>query len=197
MRGLGHELVRFDDRNIGKPTEVCFKTPDTLVSGQHRVVMRTRVLVINMVAMHGDLVPGLPEPHCRPHPKDDAGCVRADDVLIACMACTPDRFTSQPIKEPKGRERLENRGPDCVEVDGRRHHGDVGLIGRELGKFDLANVNALARILVRRGKPLEHCLVFAPYIGSADRLRHGHAQKVISRGALEGSSQNLRHRVKR
>ena len=67
VRGLRHELVRLHDRDLGEPAEVRLEAPDALVRGHHRVVVRGRVLVVDVQTVRGDDVARLPVPHRGPH----------------------------------------------------------------------------------------------------------------------------------
>ncbi len=60
---LGHELVGLHHRHVGQAAEVRLEAPDPLVGGQHGVVVGGGVLVVDVVAVDGDLVAGLPVAH--------------------------------------------------------------------------------------------------------------------------------------
>ena len=64
VRGLRHELVRLHDRDLGEAAEVGLEAPDALVRRHHRVVVRRRVLVVDVQAVHGD--DGRPASSCAP-----------------------------------------------------------------------------------------------------------------------------------
>jgi len=164
VRGLGHELVRLGDCDVSEPAEVGLEPPDPLVHRQHRVVMRGRVLVVDVVAVDRHPVPGAPPPDRRAHPQHHPGGVRPDHVVVDRVALPPDRLAAEPVEEPERGERLEDRGPDGVEVDGGGHHRDVGLVGGELGQGDLADDDGLAGVLVLGGDPVEHRSVLAPHV---------------------------------
>ena len=57
---LRHELVGLDDGELGQAAEVGLEAPDALVVAEHRVVVAARVLVVDVVAVHDDLVARLP-----------------------------------------------------------------------------------------------------------------------------------------
>jgi hypothetical protein len=71
MRGLRHQLIRLDHRDVGESTEVRFEPPDALVRGHHRIVVRGRVLVVDVQTMHGHDVARLPVTHCGADPEHD------------------------------------------------------------------------------------------------------------------------------
>ena len=69
---LGHQLVGLDDGEVGEAAEVGLEAPDPLVGGEHRVVVRRRVLVVDGVAVDRDPVAGLPVAHRRADAQHDA-----------------------------------------------------------------------------------------------------------------------------
>ena len=76
--------------------------------------------------------------------------------MVEGVAGPPGALLAQSVEEPEGRQRLEDRGPDGVEVDGRGHDGHVGLVGGELGDRHLRHVQGLPRVLVHGVDPGEH-----------------------------------------
>ena len=68
VRRLRHQLVGLHQGELAEPAVVGLVAPDALVGGEHRVVVRARVLVVDVVAVHGDRVAGLarPAPPSRP-----------------------------------------------------------------------------------------------------------------------------------
>jgi hypothetical protein len=79
---LGHELVGLDHRDVGQAAEVGLEAPDALVGRQHGVVVGRRVLVVDVVAVDGDLVAHLPVAHGGAGAQHDARGVRADHVVV-------------------------------------------------------------------------------------------------------------------
>ena len=77
------------------------------------------------------------------------------------MAGAPLALPAEAVEEGEGGQRLEDAGPHGVEVDRAGHHGDVGLVGRQLRRGHLADVEALGRVLVGRRQALEHADVLA------------------------------------
>src|SRR5699024_991647 len=71
--GLGHELVRLDDRQLGEAAEVRLEAPDALLRVHHRVVVAVRVLELDGEAVRDDLLPGLPLRDVAAGAQDDAG----------------------------------------------------------------------------------------------------------------------------
>ena len=89
--GLRHELVRLHEREIGETAEVRLEAPDALVGREHRVVVRGRVLVVDVVAVDGDPVAGLPVAHRGADAQHDARRVGADHVVRQVVALRPTR----------------------------------------------------------------------------------------------------------
>ena len=93
-----------------------------------------RVLVVDVVAVHGDRVARLPfrtaEPTRSTTPAASLPTTwngwswRAPHTLSLPRRC----------EEPERGQRLEDRRPHRVEVDRRRHHRDERLVGRQLGQ---------------------------------------------------------------
>jgi hypothetical protein len=76
------------------------------------------------------------------------------------------------LEEAEGRDRLEDRGPDGVEVHRAGHDRDDRLARAELGGGHLVDVQALARVLVAGGDALEHALLVLADDDAAVGLRH-------------------------
>ena len=72
------------------------------------------------------------------------------------VALGPFALAAEAVEEPERRQRLEDRRPHGVEVDARRHHGEVHLVGGQFGGGDVADVDRLARVLVVGRDALEH-----------------------------------------
>ena len=150
VRGFGHELVRLHQRELTETAVVGLVAPDALVRRQHRVVVRARVLVVDVVAVHRDRVTGLPRTHRRADAQHHTGGVAADHVERLVVTRAPHALASEPLQEPERGHRLEDRRPHGVEVHRRRHHRDQRLVGRQLGERHLVEVQRLAGILLRR-----------------------------------------------
>jgi len=120
MGRLGHQLVGFDDRHVGSPPKLdskprCAGWPPTW-SRRGR-----GVLVIDVVAVDGDLVTTFQlrtaEPVRRTTPKR----------LIRPRGSRARGEPPTVLPWPDGRgiergERLKDRGPHRIEIDGRSHH---------------------------------------------------------------------------
>ena len=194
---LGHELIRLHDGDVGQPAEVGLKAPDALVRGQHGVVVSRRVLIVDVIAVDGDLVAHLPVAHHGASAEDDAGRVRADDVVVEGVAGRPGALLGQTVEEAESRQGLEDGGPDRVEVDRRRHHGHIRLVGGQLGEGHRLDVKGPAGILVRGLQAVEHA-GFTPLdeggpVGVWQRERG----QLVGRRAGEGSSQDVAHVTRR
>ena len=75
------------------------------------------------------------------------------------MTGAPHTLLAEPGKERERGKRLEDGGPDGVEVDRRRHDRDVRLIRGELRELDVVDVDRPARILLGRRNAGEHVLL--------------------------------------
>ena len=153
---LGHELVRLHQAMSARPPKFVSKPQMRWLVGEHRVVVRARVLVVDVVAVHRDLVADLPVAHRGAGAQHDTGGVRADHVVVEGVARAPDDSLAEPVEESEGRHRLEDARPHRVEVDRARHDDDEGLVGGEFGHGDVVDVQALAGVLVRGGDAVEH-----------------------------------------
>ena len=198
--GLGHELVRPGEGDLRQPAVVRLEPPDALVHRHHGVVVRGRVLVVDVVAVHRDLVAGLPVPHRRPDAQDHAGGVAPHHVEGLVVALAPHALLAEALEELERRQRLEDRRPHGVEVDGRRHDRDVRLVGRQLGQRDVFDVRRLARVLRLRRQAGEHLLLVGPHDRGAERLRKRQCANRLALGAFEdrgADALDLRHRARR
>ena len=93
---------------------------------EHRIAaVALLVVAVVLVAVDDDLVADLPALHLRADRPDDAGRVRAGDVIGVLV----------PVERG---DRLAERGPDAVVVDAGRHHEDEHVVAVELpGGHDL------------------------------------------------------------
>ena len=119
--------------------------------GEHRVVVRRRVLVVDVVAVHGDLVARLPVAHRRADAQHDARRRRSRRRGTAGRGARPTRSPC------RGASRNPNVGSGSkidvhtvLKLIAAGHHRDVRLVGRELGQRELLDVQRLARVLVAR-----------------------------------------------
>ena len=108
-------------------------------------------------------------------------------MVVEGVALAPHALLAEPVEEPEGRQRLEDRRPHRVEVDGGRHHREVHLVGRQLGRGHVADVQRLARVLVRGLDPLPHRLLGPQHVGGAVALGDGEGGDVLAgRAPLDG-----------
>ncbi len=154
--GLGHQLVGLDQRQLGQAAVVRLEAPDALLRVHHRVVVAGRVLELDRQAVRDDLVTRLPLRDARADAQHDAGQVGADDVEGLVVLLRQRRVLAVALQEAERRDRLEDRRPHGVVVDGAGHHRDDRLARAELGRRDVLQVQALARVLVAGGEALEH-----------------------------------------
>src|SRR5262249_22740352 len=109
--------------------------PDTLRRAEHGIAaVAFLVVAVGLVAVDDDLVTDLPPLHLVADRPDDAGRIRAGDVIGRLV-------------HVEGRDRAAEPGPDAVVVDARGHHHDQHLVGIERGRrhhFDLHGLLGLA-----------------------------------------------------
>ncbi len=109
------------------------------------------------------------------------------------VAGTPDRFLAEPVEEPEGRQRFEDRGPHGVEVDGAGHDGDDRFVGGELGQGDVTDVQARARVLVPGLDALPHVLLLTEHVGGTGRRRQLQVRQVVTAGTGLDGVEDLLH----
>ena len=158
---LGHQLIGLHHRDVSQSTEVRFEAPDALVGSHHRVVVTRGVLVVEIVAVHRNLITDFPVTNGRANAHYDTRRVRTNDVIVEGVALTPDRLLTKTVQESEGGKWFENTGPNRVEVDRRGHDGDEDFVGCELGERHFTHLQTLAGVLVAAGHALEHVSVFA------------------------------------
>ena len=122
-----------------------------------------------MVAMHGDLVAGIPQTHGATNAKNDTRSIGAKNVLVEVVTLCPHTLFAQPSQGAKGADWLKDAAPHRVEVDGRRHHCNHHFVGSKFGQRDFANMDALAGVLVLTWNAFPHVLVFLADIRGAVR----------------------------
>ena len=189
----GFELVGLDHREVGQAAEVRLEAPDPLVGGQHRVVVGRRVLVVDVVAVDRDPVARLPVPYGGARPQHDARGVAADDVVRQVVALAPHALPAEAVEVEEGRQRLEDRRPDGVEVDGAGHHRHHRLVGRQLGDRHLVDVDALLGILLLGEQPGEQLDVVLVDGRGAERLGQREFLQLGSGGVVQDGVQDLLH----
>ena len=134
VRGLAQELLGLDLAELGERAPRRLVAPDLLGGGGERVqAVDLDVLVGGLVAVDDDLVAGLPARDALADLPDDAGGVRAADVVVL-LAVAEDG------------DRLAERRPDVVEVDPGRHDADDHLEGAGLGYRHLLELEGLQRL---------------------------------------------------
>ena len=195
MCRLGHQLIGLDDGEIGQATEVGLEAPDPLVRAEHRIIVGGRVLIVDVVAVHGHPVPGFPVSDCRAGAEHDTGSVGTNDLIRKCMAAAPLALLAETIEEAERRQRFEDAGPHRVEVDRARHHCDDGFVRRNCGKRHFADVQALARVLVGRRDAFEHRRVFAADEHCPIRLGQRQARNLFATRLSLDRFENLVHQT--
>ena len=129
--------------------------------------------------------PGFQLRTAEPDAQHDTRGVAADHVERLVVARAPHALLAEALQEPERRERLEDRRPHGVEVDRGRHHRDDGLVGRELGRRDVVDVQRLARVLVGRRQPLEHRLLVGAHDRGPVRVGKRQCAELVGRGAVD------------
>ena len=154
--GLGHQLVGLHQGEVGEAAEVGLEAPDPLLGVHHRVVVAVGALQLDREAVRDHLVAGLPGVHAQAGLEHHAGQVGADHVVGQVVPLGQRRHPAVALQEPERGDRLEDRGPHGVVVDGAGHHRDDRLAGTELGQGHVLDVDRLAGVLVLAGLALEH-----------------------------------------
>ena len=193
VRGLRHQLVGPDHREVGQAAEVRLEAPDALVGGQHGVVVGAGVLVVDIVAVHGDPITRLPVAHGRARLQHHAGRVGTDHVVRQRVAGPPGALLAEAVEEEEGRQGLEDRRPDRVEVDRAGHDGHVGLVGGQLGGGHVVDVEGLAGVLVPGLDAGEHLGVLAAHERRPVGLGDGQGGDVLAGCAPLDGVEDLLH----
>ena len=129
------QLLGLDLAELGERAPARLIAPDLLARGGERIqAVDLRILVGGLVAVHDDLVAGLPAGDALADLPHDSGGVRAPDVMVLVGVVAEHR------------NRLSQRGPHVVEVDAGRHHADDDLKGAGLGYLDLLQLEGVGRL---------------------------------------------------
>src|SRR5271170_1918542 len=100
-----HQLLRLDTRELGEGPIRSLISPDTLAGREHRIAaIAFLVVAIGLVAMDHDFVADLPALDLAAHRPDDAGAIRAGDMVFGLV----------PVER---RNRLAQGCPDAVVID--------------------------------------------------------------------------------
>ena len=191
---LGHQLVGLDQRDVGEPAEVGLEAPDALLGVHHRVVVAVGALQLDRQAVGDDLVAGVPRVHAEAGLEHHAGQVGADDVVGQVVPLRQRGDPAVALEEAEGRQRLEDRGPHGVVVDGTGHHRDEGLARAELRQRHVVHVQRLAGVLVPARHSLEHVDLVLADDGCPVGLRELEVGVVLSGGvAGEDGVEDLLH----
>src|SRR5690606_10232282 len=122
VAGPRNQLARLHPTELGERAVRGFVAPDALARREHRVAaVALLVVAVVLVAVHHHLVADLPAPHLAADRPDDAGRVRARDVVGRLV-------------HVEHRNRLAQRRPDAVVVDARGHHHDQHLVAVQGGR---------------------------------------------------------------
>jgi hypothetical protein len=114
--GAHHELARLHPAELGEGAVAGLIAPDALGGREHRVTaVALLVVAVVAVAVDDDLVADLPALHLGADLPDDAGGIRAGDVVLALV-------------HVEGGDRLAEAGPDAVVVHAGGHDVDQHLV---------------------------------------------------------------------
>ena len=136
---LGQQLLGLDLAELRERAPGRLVAPDLLRRRGHRVVpVDLDVLVGGLVAVHDDLVAGLPARDALADLPHDPGRVRAADVVVLLVVA-------------EDRDRLAQRRPDVVEVHARGHHAHDHLERGRLRYLHLLQLEGLGRLALALG----------------------------------------------
>ena len=113
--------------------------------------------------------------------------------MVEGVALRPDAFPGKAVEEGEGGHRLEDRAPYRVEVDGAGHHRDEGLVGRQLGRGHVADVNGFGGVLLGRAQAFEHGDVIAADEGGPVALGKGEGGQLRAGRSRQDRLEDLLH----
>ena len=123
--------------------------------------MTRGVLVVEIVAVHRDLITDFPVTNGRTNADHYTRRVRTNNVVVEGVTLAPDGLLTETVQESEGGKWFEDTGPHRVEVDRGGHDGDEDFVGCELGERHFTHLQTLTGVLVAAGHALEHVGVFA------------------------------------
>ena len=139
-------------------------------------------------------VAGLPPGDAGTGAQHHARQVGADDVVRQVVALGERRQPAVALQEAERGDRLEDRRPDGVVVDGARHHRHQRLARAELRHRHVVDVQGLARVLLLARHALEHVDLVLADDGGAVRLGDRQGGEVVAAGvAGEDGVEDLLH----
>ena len=110
MLRLRHQLARLHAAELRERAVRRLVAPDALRGREQRIAaIAFLVVAVVLIAMDDDFVADLPALHLGADRPDDAGRIRARDVI-------------RVLVHVERRDRLAEAGPDAVVIDARRHH---------------------------------------------------------------------------
>jgi hypothetical protein len=133
----------------------------------------------------GDAVTRFPVAHRGTDLEHHATGVAAEHVEGLVVTRAPHALLAEPLQEPERRERFEDRRPHGVEVDRARHDRDHGLVGCDLGEWEVLDPHGLARVLLLLRHPVEHVLVLGAHERAPGRLGQREGTELVAGRAFE------------
>ena len=111
------------------------------------------------------------------------------------MALRPSAFAPKASKSTEGTDGFKDAGPHGVEVDGRCHHSNHYFVGGKFGNGNLADVDALTRVLLITWNPFPHCLVFLTNNGCSIGVGQWQGGDFFASGAIENGLKDVFHSI--
>ena len=150
-------------------------------------------MVVNVVAMNGDLVANLPVTHCTAHAKNDARSIGTKNVIIEVVALCPAALAAKASQGAECADGLKNAAPHRIEVDARCHDGNDYFVGSQLWQGNLTDMDALARILLVAGHAIPHFFVFLADNRGTECGGEGYGREFFARGTVQDGCEDFFH----
>ena len=111
------------------------------------------------------------------------------------MALRPSAFAPEASKCAECADGFKDAAPHGVEVDGRCHHGNDYFVGSKFGNGNLADVDALTRVLLITWNPIPHGLVFLTNNGCSIGVGQWQGGDFFASGAIENGLKDVFHSI--
>ena len=116
-------------------------------------------------------------------------------MIVEVIALCPGALAAETGKSPKSTDWLENAAPHRVEVDAGGHHGNHDFVRGHFRHWNLGNMDALTRVLVRTGNSLPHLLVFLADNGRAVGGGQWNGGEFFTRCTIQDGLEDLFHPI--